>query len=817
MILDARRHAPMHPTRGRGKDASALASCPARAPPRGPRAVTLSLAMVILPRRMTMFLRSAAIGVGLLLGALPGALPARAVEEPALVPTPASLQLDRGAFALRETMRLRVAADADEVRDVAALLTERVARVCQRRLTTIEGDDADIVFALDTKTPNTSNESYRLRVGRERITLSAAEIAGLRAGSQTLLQLLCAPNAKRVPALRIEDAPAFAWRGAMLDSARHFQSIEFIKRFLDTMALHKLNVLHWHLTDDQAWRLEIKRYPRLTEIGAWRVPAGDAARADIDPATNRPRQYGGYYTQDQAREIVAYARRLGITVVPEIEMPGHASAALAAYPELGALPGTVTSVPADWGIYGNAFGFQEPTFAFLENVLRETLAIFPSPYIHIGGDEVEPKQWRESAAGKALIAELGEEGAKHLQARFTERIARFVEAQGRRIVGWDEILSPGLAPGAIVMSWRGIDGAITAAQQGHDTVLAPWPTLYFDNRQAGTAVEPPGRTRTITLADVYAFDPQPAALSAEQRRHVMGVQGNVWVEHIRTEARVAHMAWPRLAAIAELGWTPGERRAWPDFARRVPTLWPAYAAFGITPADSAYAPEAEIARDKDRARVTLRTQTDVGEIRYTRDGSEPRASSSRYRKLLDLKLPVTLRARTFLDDQPISAIREYPIRADDVLRRDSRDLERCGDAIGLMLEDDAPREGERAVFTVDLQNPCWYWRQAPLAGVTGVRARVGQVPFNFQIGDAVKKIKFGQAETIVGELEIHLDTCDGPLLTRLPLAEAAKSFGVSEVRGAFPAQDRARDVCLRFAQPALEPFWLIDRLEWERP
>ena len=422
------------------------------------------------------------------------------------------------------------------------------------------------------------------------IDLEASDVAGLRYGTVTLWQLAAGSadsGRADIPAVRIEDSPRFRWRGLMLDSARHYQSPEFIERYLDWMALHKFNVLHWHLTDDQAWRLEIRRYPRLTSVGAWRVPAGRAAQRDLDPATGKPRLYGGFYSQDTVRRIVRYAAERNITVVPEIEMPGHASATVAAYPELGA-GAAAEAVPADWGVYANLFNVEESTFAFLENVLREVLELFPGTYIHVGGDEAVKDQWRTSPRVQARMRELGIADEAALQSYFVQRVGRFLAANGRQLIGWDEILEGGLAPEATVMSWRGVDGARAAAQAGHDAVLAAWPTLYFDNRQGSATSEPPGRGRVVGFADVYAFDTQVSGLTPEQLRHVIGVQGNLWTEHVRTEERAEWMTWPRAAAVAELGWSPLERRDYADFRSRVTAATTWYRKVGLHPATSEF-------------------------------------------------------------------------------------------------------------------------------------------------------------------------------------------------------------------------------------
>lgn len=664
---------------------------------------------------------------------------AAGAAEPPLVPRPASLEVRDGQFV---PDALRVAGSDPATQDAAQRFATRLGAACGRKAALVE-DGANIVFALRDTTAVPPPESYRLEISASAASVEANEPRGWQHGASTLIQLLCAGSS--VPALLIDDAPQFGWRGLMLDSARHYQSPAFIKRFLDTMALHKLNVLHWHLTDDQAWRLEITKYPKLTGVGAWRVPAGDAAKADIDAATGKPRLYGGFYSQATVRELVAHAESLGITIVPEIELPGHASAAIAAYPELGAKPGAVKHVPADWGIYPNAFSLDEATFAFLENVLRETMALFPSKYIHVGGDEVEATQWKESDAGRALLAKLGTQDGHALQAQFTNRIGRFLEANGRTLVGWDEILAPGLAKNAVVMSWRGVDGAIKAAAQGHDTVLSAWPTLYFDNRQSPALDQPPGRVKVLSLREVYEFDPLPPSIGAAQRRHVLGLQGAVWTEHIRTEARVDHMTFPRAAAIAELGWTPAARRGWEDFARRVPVLYPLYETMGMA---------------------------------YARPSAAPAAPGD---------------------------------------SRESRELKLCGEAIPIVIEDDGPVQGERALFAVDIQQPCWIFEDANLAGVQALEVRVGQIPFNFQIGAARDKILFAKPQTPEGELEVRLDNCEGEIIARLPVAPAAQRVGTTDLPAAqIAGREGTHDLCLRFAQPALEPIWVLDRVRLVR-
>lgn len=750
------------------------------------------------------------MGAWLAAGAL-CALPliAAANTEPALVPRPHSLQLGAGVFRTPQSLQIRAA--TSDLQPLGEQLAARLVQHCGRRAETRAGAGAGehVRLALAPQPNATSNEAYGLRVDENGLQLSAAHIDGLRHATTTALLLLC--DGEEVPALQIEDAPRFAWRGAMLDSARHYQTPAYLRRFIDAMALHKLNVLHWHLTDDQAWRLEIRKYPKLTSVGAWRVPAG-AAQHDLDPATGAPRRYGGFYSQREVRELVSYAAARGITIVPEIEMPGHASAAIAAYPWLGATPGSVAQVPADWGIYPNAFALDERTFGFLQDVLRETIELFPSRYVHVGGDEVEPGQWQQSATGRALAAQLGE--GQTLQSHFTGRIAKFLEEQGRRLVGWDEILAPGLAQQAVVMSWRGSAGARQAAARGHDAVLAVWPTLYFDNRQDDGPEQPPGRVRTIGLRDVYGFEALPADMPAAAHTHVLGVQGNLWTEHIRTPERVDAMGFPRLAAVAELGWTEDARRNWEGFIHRLPVLLPHYRALGIEASDAAYAPRisARYGEDRSRATVSITTPEPVGEIRYTLDGSDPGPDSPRYRASLLLPLPAEVRAAAFLEQQALSRTRRVTLDAAQAQRRSSRELTLCSEGIGLMLEDDAPPTGARAVFSADIQNPCWIFERAELDRVVAVEARVGQVPFNFQIGAAREGIRFPVPRTRAGELLLYRGrSCEGEPVLRLPLAPAVTATGVTTLpRAAWPPQQGSSDLCLRFAQKALEPLWLLD-------
>jgi hexosaminidase len=644
-------------------------------------------------------------------------------------------------------------------------------------------------------------EGYKLKIGPHRITVSASSGAGLFYGAMTLWQLLPEdPGARRIASQTVLDAPRYAWRGLMLDSARHFQSPAFIHSMIDWMAWHKLNVLHWHLTDDQGWRLQIKKYPLLTSVGAWR--AG----------------YGGFYTQDEVRDIVAHAARRHVQVVPEIEMPGHAQAAIAAYPKLGAgsqpLP-----VSSNWGVHTHLYNLEPQTFRFLEDVLDEVMQLFPSRYVHVGGDEAVKDEWNASAQVQTRARELHIHNAEALQAYFTQRIGRYLAAHGRRLVGWDEILTPGLPTDAIVMSWRGVAGAHNAAAAGNDTVLTPQPTLYLDRRQSTLATEPPGRLELVTLEDVYRFDPSDPGLSAAQQRHVLGVQADIWTEHIATDKRVEWMALPRAAALAEVAWSAPDRR-WPDFLTRLVPMFARYRAFGIGYADSVFAINPEIARTAAGITLTLSNpelkDSGLGAIRYTLDRSEPTASSTAYASPLTLPAGTEIRAATFIGAQQASRTWRQHLDASAGRLRDSHDLDLCSNRIGLLLEPAGAGGNAGAPLAIDIMNPCWIDRDVDLKRGPRIIASVAPLPFNYELGADVAAIPVGNTRTPEGELEIHADTCDGAAIATLPLAPAA----ASNVLMTLPAQHLPplagrHDLCLRFARPRLDPMWALNWIEIE--
>jgi hexosaminidase len=486
-----------------------------------------------------------------------------------LVPRPLSWTPGEGEFVLDRATRL----SAPDV--LAGVLAQLQAALRPATGLPLREDAAgSIVLELSGDlAARRGAEAYDLHVAPGGVRIVGGGRPGAFYGCQALLQLLPPAVHRRapvqgqrwaVPAGTLRDAPRFGWRGLMLDVARHFVPKREVLRLIDLMALHRLNVLHLHLTDDQGWRLQIRRHPRLTEVGSWR--RGSQVGASRQAGTDG-RPHGGYYTQDDIREIVAYAAGRCVTVVPEIESPGHVQAALAAYPELG-VTGRPVEVLTRWGINPNVLNMEESTVAFFTEVLDEVMELFPSPYIGVGGDECPKDQWRADPRTQQRMAELGVRTEEELQAWFVRRLDDHITARGRRLFGWDEILEGGLAPGATVASWRGMTGAVTAARLGHDVVACPDDVVYLDYRQSESPDEPVPVGIAVTLRDAYAFEPLPPDLTPEQARHVLGGQANLWTEHADSPRTLDYLAFPRLCAVAEALWTTGERD-FAEFSRRL--------------------------------------------------------------------------------------------------------------------------------------------------------------------------------------------------------------------------------------------------------
>jgi hexosaminidase len=585
---------------------------------------------------------------------------------PSLIPAPEHLELRAGAFSLDEGSEIVVSDATDgELVQLAELVGAEIRAATGLPASTGEGDSGQILLTMDadaagpaltSDSPLARDEAYTLTVAPAGIEIRAATHAGLFYGTRTLLQLLPPTpddvDGWTVPALEIRDHPRFVYRGLHLDVGRHFFPAEYIKRYIDVLARHKLNVFHWHLTEDQGWRLEIEAYPRLAEVSAWR--AETIVEKNFDPYVGDGVPYGGYYTRDQVRDIVAYAEERYVTIVPEIEMPGHSVAVLAAYPELACTPGPF-EVSTVWGVKDDIYCPHEQTFEFLENVLTEVMELFPSPYIHIGGDEAPKRRWEESPVAQEIIRREGLADEFELQSWFIQRIESFLLQNGRRLIGWDEILEGGLAPQATVMSWRGVNGGIEAARQGHDVVMTPTSHMYFDYYQGRNREgEPLAIGGYLPLELVYSYEPVPDELTAEEGRRVLGAQGNVWTEYIKTPEHVDYMAYPRALALAELTWSPREARDWTDFSGRLPAGLARLGALGVN-----YRIPEPTGLEEDRLTLGSFIELDLGsplpwgEIRYTLDGTDPTAASRKYDTAFDLPVDseaVTVSARLALPD-----------------------------------------------------------------------------------------------------------------------------------------------------------------------
>jgi hexosaminidase len=747
----------------------------------------------------------------------PPSVPAPAIALDNLVPLPAEVSVATGEAPVTIPANAVISACGEAPQRVAEYLRELAART-RKAAFSVDCNPAAaaaIRFTLDAAV--TGDEAYRIDIGKGVADARARSEAGLFYAAVSLWQLLSAAAPEqadvRLAAGRIGDQPRYRWRGLMLDSVRHYQSPQFIRKMLDAMALHKLNTFHWHLTDDQGWRIEIKKYPRLTEVGAWRTPPGPAAAADIDPATGKARRYGGYYTQDEIRDIVKYAAERHITIVPEIDMPGHAQAAIAAYPALGT--GETPEVSVDWGVHTYLLNVEESTFTFIDDVLTEVVALFPSTYIHIGGDEAAKDRWEKSPAIQARIRELGLSGPPALQSWFVQRLEPMLEKHGRKLIGWDEILEGGKLPAsASVMSWRGTQGAVEAARGGHDVVLAPSPDLYLDNLQSDAADEPSGRPYLVTLEKLYGFEPTPAELDEAQAKHVLGAQVNVWVEHMRTTARVEHAVFPRLAAIAEVNWSARALRDWHSFLARLPAQLQRYRALDIGYADSAVAVRAKLApaAQPGQIQATLSNQIALGQIHYTTDGSEPRADSPRYAEPLQLAEGTTLRATAFVDGKPLAKPLNLALDATTLRRRSGAELAPCSDKSGLKLrvEDDAPVQGERPFLSADIFDACYIWKAASLSPERGIEVDVGSVPYNFQLWHDQKHVVLRKPASAEGELEIRRDGCAGAPWLTVPLKAASANPGITTLRAALPAEAAGmHDLCFVFTRPDTGTLWAV--------
>jgi hexosaminidase len=500
-------------------------------------------------------------------------------QEIDIIPKPVEMKMGAGKFILdKNTCILAYAEGQIAVANVFNQFLKNYYAFTLPIKNKTANTDHLITFSSIHLESNFPEEGYQLNIRKNRIEIAAKTQAGLFYGIQTLLQLL--PVQKQnfpfsIPQLSITDYPRFPYRGMHLDVSRHFFPVSYIRKYIDYLAFHKMNYFHWHLTDDQGWRMEIKKYPKLTTIGAWR----EGTIIGRYPGTgNDSIHYGGYYTQEQIKEIIQYAADRYITVIPEIDMPGHDMAALAAYPQLGTRPDSIYKVAQTWGIFGkmnNVLAPSDFTFQFIQDVLDEVIHLFPSQYIHIGGDEVYKKWWQDCNFCQQFMKANGLKDEHELQSYFIKRIEKYVNSKGRTIIGWDEILEGGLAPNAIVMSWRGEKGGIEAARQNHYVIMTPDKPLYF-NRSQTEKEDSLTHGGLNTVEDVYNYEPIPKELNEQQAKYILGAQGNVWTEYISNERKVEYTIFPRMSALSEVTWSKKDQKKLPDFKKRMKTQFKRY-------------------------------------------------------------------------------------------------------------------------------------------------------------------------------------------------------------------------------------------------
>ncbi|GAA6458338.1 family 20 glycosylhydrolase [Bacteroides xylanisolvens] len=569
-----------------------------------------------------------------------------------IIPMPQEIVTAQGnPFILKSGVKILYPEGNEKMQRNAQFLADYLKTATGKDFAIEAGTEGKNAIVLILGTANENPESYQLKVAGDGITITGPTEAGVFYGIQSLRKSLPVAVGADIsmPAVEINDAPRFGYRGAHFDTSRHFFTVDEVKTYIDMMALHNMNRFHWHITEDQGWRLEIKKYPKLTEIGSKRtetVIGRNSGEYDGKP-------YGGFYTQEQAKEIVAYAAERYITVIPEIDLPGHMQAALAAYPELGCTGGPY-EVWRQWGVSEDVLcAGNDQVLKFLEDVYSELIDIFPSEYIHVGGDECPKVRWEKCPKCQARIKALGlkSDGAhskeERLQSFVINHIEKFLNDHGRQIIGWDEILEGGLAPNATVMSWRGEKGGIEAAKQKHDVIMTPNTYLYFDYYQAKDVDnEPFGIGGYLPLERVYSYEPMPASLTPEEQKYIKGVQANLWTEYIATFPHAQYMVLPRWAALCEIQWSSPEKKNYADFLSRLPQLIKWYDAEGYNYAKHAFGVQAEFEPNPAEGTMDVTLSTiDNAPVHYTLDGTEPTTASPIYKGVLKIKENATLSAK----------------------------------------------------------------------------------------------------------------------------------------------------------------------------
>ena len=587
-----------------------------------------------------------------------------------IIPQPVSVVESAGSFFIDNNTYIDFKKSDKNLKAAADFFTTHIKDISGYKLTANKYLGKSILLKI-SNTADIGNEGYLLNVTPTSIEIIANSKIGVVYAVQSLFQVLPAVRTNaplEIPCMKVKDYPRFAWRGMHLDVCRHFFGPEVVKEYIDLIAAYKMNVFHWHLVDDQGWRIEIKKYPKLTEVGAWRADRLSTGwRERTQAIAGEAQTYGGYYTQNQIKEIIAYASERNITIVPEIEMPGHNAAAIAAYPDLScAHQPQLTMTGGNYvNMSQNYCAGNDKVFEFLQDVLTEVIDLFPSTYIHIGGDEVDKEPWKKCPSCQARIKAEGLKNEEELQSYFIKRIEKFIVGKHRKVLGWDEILEGGLAPTAAVMSWRGEAGGIQAAKMNHDVVMTPEKPCYFDHYQAGPEGEPAGIGGMNTLKNVYDYEPVPKELNEPEAKYVMGAQGNMWTEFIFTTEHLEYMLLPRMLALSEVVWSPKTTRDWLDFNARLQNNFRAFDQKGLHYSKGDFKVTIKPATVDGKLQVALLTEAVNADIFYTTDGSMPdnitnsninvRTSSKKYIAPIVIDTSGTLKAINVINGKIVSA------------------------------------------------------------------------------------------------------------------------------------------------------------------
>ncbi|WP_454798039.1 beta-N-acetylhexosaminidase [Novosphingobium lindaniclasticum] len=792
-------------------------------------------------------LRTGGVVTASILAALAFSAPAQAAPL-ALTPWPASVEQGSGKLQVASGSVIAVPAGDADAAEAARLLADHVKRASGLVLDAGSsagsgagsgaGSSGAAPIRFERDAAISGAEAYRLTVTSGGAVISASGKSGFIYGAMTLLQLLTADagsagRSASVPVLTIQDSPRFSWRGVMVDPSRHFQPMESVYAIVDRMVEVKLNTLHFHLSDDQGWRFEVKRYPELTRIGAWRLPP-DTGGA-IGPRS------GGFYTQEQLKALVAYAAERGITVVPEIDLPGHAQALVASYPEVGVL-GDRPAVSHDWGVNPWLFNPNDAGMTFVRNVLDELMEVFPSQFIHIGGDEAVKDQWERSPEVQSQMRKLGIKTENEMQSWMIDRFGEYLAQHGRRLIGWDEILEGGLPASASVMSWRGEQGAVDAANAGHDVVLTPAPNLYLDNLESTLPDEAPGRISIQTMEAVYRYDPMPKGIDAAKAKHVLGVQGNAWSEYIVTPWQLQHKLFPRVGALAETAWSPvvtGEKD-YPGFLARLTPQIQRWKQGGFEVSDSAFGvaftPTQTRAAQLDAKSigVALANQASYGKIRYTLDGKAPAAKSPAYAKALVVKPGTVVTAASFAPDgTQLSAPRRYDTARETLLTSTASTLVACPrGAQGLRVPLTADATANGPAYNVNIFDTCQADDHAPLAHAKTITVSVARLPRNYGLAHEASALIEHFAVTTHGELVIsagcraaekaanrkqkeHAPMPGATVLATFALPDPDASPQQYTFTANLPDRPELKDeadVCFQFTSPLSDPFYAVEKV-----